>query len=392
LIGTTPATNYKVTGLLTNSAYNLYVVAVDSTGNISAESNHVLANTSNARLVSSDLLKDQYKRTSGLFSWAFPYASPFGDQNCDPSKLTTTTSDDCVNDCTGSSNCGGSCVIVQPTDTLGNTGACRSMTMQSCPYKLDPIPAYQAVPTLYPTLVDQGVDYSVFGSIGCKYNNPNPNDNEPYVAASDDSVVKSSPPSNAVVNTRIYAMGKGVLLCAAANPGYSENLTLTQYCLNGKGPIGGPGMGTWLVYKLTSPGPGEDLKIYVAEGCNLASNAINDVTAAGGTGNGPGNRFLGRRWKAGDNVTKNSVLCEVSKGTIEMGWADFQYYATTAAYSCFYSLYDKYGNWSTAWGKSFNRFVLKADNDRFSGLPGSNAYGDCRGLRLQDKYKNSAWW
>lgn len=393
-IGATTQTSYQVTGLLDNSAYDFYVVAVDSSGNASDPSNHTLADTSGAQLKTASSLRDLDAATRGTTS-SFPYSSPFGDQNCDPNKITSDTSDDCVKNCTGSSGCGGSCIIVPETDTLGNTGTCRPMTFQTCKTSDGVTPDGIPGSTIFPTQVDPGVDYNVTfpqPKNPCTYNNPNPKDTE----TGDFS-------KSAVTNTRIYAMGAGVITCVASNPGYS----LPHYCPGDTRTMLSPGDGpwVWLVYKLTQQGgAAQGRMIYVSESCNLAANAIRNVTAPDGTGTAASDRYLGRLWRVGDHVDKNSVLCEMrNAGVMETGWANEgdQVMSSTwtikseivpAAYKCYKEHDKRYGIWSTAWGHSFNYFVLKSDGNRFSGPAGPYAYHDCANFPLQAKYKNSAWY
>lgn len=321
--------------------------------------------------------------TTTTTTWS-TYASPFGDKNCDNKNLTSTTADDCVASCTGSNNCGGSCLIVSG----GGTGNCRPMTMQTCSDATN-----QAQSTIENSQIDQGVDYTVWSTDSlCKYNNPDPKDTQ------------SSAYRNSKTDTRIYAMGRGIITCVGANPStkFMQTLTLSQHCPGGNVAIGHSnaagtppsGLGTWIVYKLTDSGtgfPARGLKIYVSEGCNISRNAISDVTTNPIT-------TKHRRWKVGDHVTPNSVLCEISPGTIEMGWANegrqtvsggahFRNEIEPAAYTCFWKKEPTYGYWSTAWGLSFNNFVLKYDGNRFAGTKGPNAYGACQSYPKPAKYK-----
>lgn len=331
------------------------------------------------------VLYHSFAATTTTTTTTWPYASPFGDQNCDNKKLTSTTADDCVANCTGSSHCGGSCVLVSG----GGTGSCRPMTMQTCSDATN-----QAQPTLLPSQIDQGVDYQVWGTdSNCTYNNPDPIDTQ------------SSANHNSKTDTRVYAMGNGVITCVGANPStkFMQTITLSQHCPGGKVAIGHSnadgtppsGLGTWLVYKLTSgtTSQAKGLKIYVSEGCNLSRNAISNVTTYPIT-------TKHRRWKVGDQVMRNSVLCEISPGTIETGWANegrqiissggsFRNEIEPAAYTCFWKKEPTYGYWSTAWGLSFNRFVLKSDGNRFSGTAGPNAYGTCTSYPKPAKYKTT---
>jgi hypothetical protein len=160
-----------------------------------------------------------------------------------------------------------------------------------------------------------------------------------------------------------------------------------------------------LVYKLAGKPkngqPGGGLKIYISEGCNLSRNAIVDATTG---------QTKHRRWKAGDYVTKNSVLCDISKGTIEMGWANeghilsypgkspIKNEVVPAAFSCFWFHVEPKWNYApTVWGHSFNQFLRKSgpglstSNFPDSGAPGG-PYHSCSSFPMQAKYANPAWY
>jgi hypothetical protein len=334
-------------------------------------------------------------------SRSWPYVSPFGDRNCiSYGTSNNSTSGACKSSCTGNhsgaDSCGGSCVV----DSSGNTASCRPRTIAIC--------GGQPVSTLIPDPVDQGVDFTVGAPLNCggtiTYNNPSSADTQIAGTSysSPDSIRKQ------VFNTPVYAMGDGKITCVAANPSdkFHEPLRLTQYCHGGNIPIGhtntsGPpvGEGTWLVYKLkgkpSTGQPAGGLKIYVSEGCNLSRNALVNATTG---------QTKHRRWKAGDPVTKNSVLCEVSKGTIEMGWANegtllsypnkahIKNEIEPAAFSCFWwgSAHTTYA--PTVWGHSFNEFLHKSGPDT-NAFPDSGAtggpYHSCSSYPMQSKYKGS---
>jgi hypothetical protein len=309
---------------------------------------------------------------------AWPYSSPFGDKSSGID--ANGVSINCYT--TKSSSCRGSCFV-----TNGSTGSCRPMTMETCKDDTTP-PSYRTTPTIIPTQIDQGVDYNIDSVVSyCSYSNPNPAD--------------TGTGYNSKANSRVYAMGPGTIVCVAANPSakFHETITLTQRCHGGSIPIGA-GEGTWLVYKLNS-GPAKGLKIYVAEGCNLSRNAISNVLTG---------QTKHRRWKRGDAVNANSVLCEISNGTIEMGWANsgtqlsypnkarIKNAIVPAAFSCFWwHVQPKYGYASTNWGRSMNQFIVKSAGGYFGGYPGSNGvansnYRSCTSYPVPAKYKNSAWY
>jgi hypothetical protein len=332
--------------------------------------------------------------TTTTSTWT-TYASPWGDKSSGINNAGATIN--CAN--TKSASCLGSCFV-----TNGSTNGCRPWTTKTCPDAPDGSNVTNA--TIENSQIDQGVDYTVWDTASsCTYNNPNPKD------------VGGSNSNKSVTNTRVYAMGRGIITCLGANPStnvtdpkanFMQTLMLSQRCPGGKVHIGDDacppgsnnpcvpphGEGTWLVYKLTDSGsgfPAHGLKIYVSEGCTLSRQAITDATTNPVT-------TKHRRWKVGDHVTPNSVLCEISPGTIEMGWANegrnvtpggtvFKNEAHTAALKCFESKKVTYGYWSTAWGLSFNNFVLKYDGNRVAGYRGPNAYNDCKGFRKQAKYK-----
>jgi hypothetical protein len=363
--------------------------------------------------------------TTTTSTW--PFVSAFGDRNCISYGTSNNSSSGiCKSSCTGghsgADSCGGSCVV----DSSGNTGTCRPRTIAIC--------GGQPESTLISNPVDQGVDFSVDVPLNCggsiTYNNPNPQDTQP--ASYDYS--KNPGMHKQVFNTPVYAMGNGVITCVAANPAHDANypfheyLMLTQKCRGGNVPIGDErcfasdpntpipiaqlknypnnvacnprrGTGTWLVYKLTSgtKDQGKGLKIYIAEGCNLSRHAVVDATTG---------KMKNRRWKAGDYVTKNSVLCEVSNGTIEMGWANegrqhidgytLKNEVEPAAYSCFQVKVERtWGYAPTVWGHSFNEFLHKsgppaadAGYFRVSGANGG-PYHSCSSYPMQSKYKGS---
>jgi hypothetical protein len=310
--------------------------------------------------------------TTTTSTWT-TYASPWGDKSSDAGATIN-----CAN--TKSASCLGSCFV-----TNGGTNGCRPWTTKTCPD--GPNGSNVTNATIENSQIDQGVDYTVWDTASsCTYNNPNPAD------------TNKSNGAKSITDTRVYAMGRGEITCVAGNPSTKllQSLTLSQRCPgNGKVHVGA-GVGTWLVYKLTDSGsgfPARGLKIYVSEACNLSRNAIYDVTTAPMT-------TKHRRWKVGDHVTPNSVLCEMppSNGAMEMGWANegrnstpggqiFKNDVYPAALKCFESKVGTYGYWSTAWGLSFNNFVLKYDGNRVAGYRGPNAYKDCNGFRKQAKYK-----
>jgi hypothetical protein len=309
--------------------------------------------------------------TTTTIGTSWPYASPFGDKSSGVDANGATIN--CYS--TKSSSCRGSCFV-----TNGSTAPCRPMTMETC--------SGVTTPTIIPTQIDQGVDYEIDTAESyCTYSNPNSAD--------------TGTGYNSKANSRVYAMGSGTIVCVAANPStkFHETITLTQHCPGGPIPIG-TGEGTWLVYKLTS-GPAKGLKVYIAEGCNLSRDAISNALTG---------QTKHRRWKRGDSITANSVLCEISNGTIETGWANggtqlsypnkahIRNAVVPAAFSCYWwHVEPKWGYASTNWGRSMNEFIVKSAGGYFAGYAGANGvanstYHSCTSYPVPAKYRNSAWY
>jgi hypothetical protein len=353
-IGTTTDTSYQVTDLQPNTSYSFYVVAVDTAGNVSGQSNNAGGLTGGATV---PCVSSKTNRCLSGVSW--PYASPFGDNNCSSAKAST----------------------------------CRPMTMQTCSDGT----SQATTPTLISSALDQGVDYAIDSvQPGCTYDNPNPADTG---TSSTSNMSKS--------NTRVYAMGDGKIICVGGNPGFGETDTFYQTCPGGNGHLGNSA-GTWLIYQLSS-GPAKGLDIYVAEGCTLSGNAISNSLA---------NKTLGRRWSDGrmvingkkiaaDKVTANSVLCELSNGTIETGWAnedtqninggDIVNAIIPAAYSCQWKVLKSHV--PTVWGHSMNEFIEMSggpSGTRYALINGKlvfdPVYHSCTQYPMTAKYANPAWY
>ena len=369
-------TTYQLTGLNSDTTYGFYVEARDAQGNTSLPSEQMTdttldapnSNEDSATTSSSSSLADASRIT-------WPYSSPLGDKSCQKTQGGTVYSDcycNSVSNYTDSSTtpsvrykCVGSCVASNATGTFVPLDGCRPMTMitTGCDVAGGPQPTWSD------TGIDQGVDFAVT-NFGCN-NNPNPDDTGGKAA-----------------NSRVYAAGNGVIKCVLANSSVK-----TQWCPDNPSPspYNRPAnSGTWLIYQLkNNKGKADGLYIYVSEGCVLSSNAVNDVTAPASSsdGNSPGHRNLGRSWKVGDNVTANSVLCEIGdnnspySNNIEMGWSSsskLAYLADTPMWLAIQvsadGLYNRpaagtpgssgwvfYG--ATQWGYSFAEFMAK------SGLP-----------------------
>lgn len=333
---------YKITGLESGTSYAFYVKARDNKGNLSAPSNQAPDTTLDDP---GDSGSFALRSNTAATSSTWPYKSPFGDKSCIKNvNSTPTLYIGCICQTTGGVTCDGSCVDSAYAKSIGidtSTYVCRPGGV----FQL-----YSDAPRqsrIQPNVQDEGVDYNVFG-----YPYPKQNSTPQYM----------------------YPMGKGVII----------NITTgMKPAFPGNGSFGP----NWIAYRLHfngpggSKGPADGLNVYIAHYCTLASNAINDVTAADGTGNKPGDKNLGRRWKVGDSVTANSILCTMdathkpvngyadssgklfSRG-IEIGWSgDVASQVLAKAYYC----YGGHGHIPTQYGFSFSQFIHQSGGPK--GLP-----------------------
>jgi hypothetical protein len=360
-------TTFKLTGLDSDTAYQFYVAARDVQGNLTKRSAPVIETTledSSATASSTTDTAAAVRLSSNtaacIAKSTFPYCSPFGDKSAShPCRKNQTGSGTpavymgCVCQPTTDTTCIGSCVDSSVNTDIG----CRpGGTYDDYGYDNDNNKYIIRKSAVISSAQDQGVDYS---------------------AAGDGHVGHTS--------AYMYAMGKGKIINIIT--GITPARAVKK---NGKWVSNGKFGPNWIVYKLNnnrpnrndgSDRPPDGLKVYIAEYCTLASNAVKNVLTG---------EKLGHRWHEGDLVNANSILCTMDAQTahdetingqiywkyrgLEIGWADESVTATTSgpypkASSCYSN--QPYGHVPTQFGYSFSQFIRTTGGPKGKPVDGS---------------------